>query len=75
MKQKKKDIYLENVVERSRNETYNVINPEKRNYTVGKLQNRTLNEDNVKSVDRVLIESLMAQNFLPSKGGKQGDPL
>lgn len=72
---KKKDVYLENVVERSRNEMSNVINPEKRNFTVGKLQNRTMNEGSkVRSVDRVLIESLMAQNFLPSRRADK-DPL
>lgn len=39
-KARKKDIYLDNVIDRSRNAASNVINAEKRNFTVGKLQNR-----------------------------------
>ena len=57
-KARKKDIYLDNVIERSRNVASNVINAEKRNFTVGKLQNREHGKSMGASVDKVLIESL-----------------
>ena len=55
---KKKDIYLENVVDKSRNDKANVLRPEKRNFTIGKLQKRDHQTSQVNSVDRILIESL-----------------